>query len=648
MTTKNIEKLAIETFALSIFVRLLPEQRKRLATLNPEDAKALAEGLKKFALGLGANRALAKFDISRNGLCAAGGKAIVKDLKHNHNMTELNLAGNNLGKVGTQYNAAADMSGVIAISDAIPTMGALVTFDISANSLRAEGGKILAEALKDNNVLTELNISANRLARNEHTQTNMSGVVAISKAIPTMGALTSLNISKNMLLTKEGGKALGDMLKANSVLKELDVSGSEEGICSDELDGPGFVKELVTGVSTNRALVSVNLLKNRISIELAKILVGILKVHPTLMSLCGNMGNETDLNMNYKMDGVQDAILLAPEIAANKALVKLNLVHNGMCCGLHSTESAKAFATALHSNTTLRVLVLSVNAFQPYESQILAGALKTKTTLTKFDISYNSLRADGGKALADALKNNKIMKELNIATTALVENSSDGADMSGVLAICDAIPTMGALTSLNIRGNDIGYLKSSRGWIMNGRGAYCSPSPHGKWQGLSKEGIPDEEFKPVGVIALANAIKNHGALEKLRMGANDLKGIEAGKALGDAIAVNTVLKELDISGDYGTSGETCDAEFVKGFSPGLSTNRAMTKLDISNNAKIDDQIRKRVEQLLERTTTEGGVAEQNERDEHQLVGSNESHEQRVEASELGDWFASILHMGWTS
>ena len=30
------------------------------------------------------------------------------------------------------------------------------------------------------------------------------------------------------------------------------------------------------------------------------------------------------------------------------------------------------------------------------------------------------------------------------------------------------------------------------------------------------------------------------------MGANDFKGAEAGKALGDAIATNTVLKELDI------------------------------------------------------------------------------------------------------
>ena len=32
------------------------------------------------------------------------------------------------------------------------------------------------------------------------------------------------------------------------------------------------------------------------------------------------------------------------------------------------------------------------------------------------------------------------------------------------------------------------------------------------------------------------------------MGANRLQGADAGKALGDAIASNTVLKELDLSG----------------------------------------------------------------------------------------------------
>ena len=89
-----------------------------------------------------------------------------------------------------------------------------MTFDISANSLCAEGGKILAEALKDNNVMTELNISDNELAEDEDEETDMSGVIAISDAIPTMGALTSLNLASNNLCAK-GAKIVAKAIKVN-------------------------------------------------------------------------------------------------------------------------------------------------------------------------------------------------------------------------------------------------------------------------------------------------------------------------------------------------------------------------------------------------------------------------------------------------
>ena len=69
---------------------------------------------------------------------------------------------------------------------------------------------------------------------------------------------------------------------------------------------------------------------------------------------------------------------------------------------------------------------------------------------------------------------------------------------------------------------------------------------------------------------------------KLLMGGNGFKGIKAGKALGDAIAANTVLKELDISGGKYDS-QKCDVDFFKGFSPGLGANGALTSLDISSN-----------------------------------------------------------------
>jgi hypothetical protein len=65
------------------------------------------------------------------------------------------------------------------------------------------------------------------------------------------------------------------------------------------------------------------------------------------------------------------------------------------------------------------------------------------------------------------------------------------------------------------------------------------------------------------------------------MSKNRLEGAEAGKALGDALAGNTVLKELDLSGEKYYSN--MDIEFVKALTPGLSDNGAMTSLHVGMN-----------------------------------------------------------------
>jgi hypothetical protein len=73
-----------------------------------------------------------------------------------------------------------------------------------------------------------------------------------------------------------------------------------------------------------------DLLKNDIPMEQAKALASILKEHPTLKSLCGNSGEETELDMSGKQIGAADAIMLAPEIAGNGALSSLNLASNSI------------------------------------------------------------------------------------------------------------------------------------------------------------------------------------------------------------------------------------------------------------------------------------------------------------------------------
>ena len=80
---------------------------------------------------------------------------------------------------------------------------------------------------------------------------------------------------------------------------------------------------LADGIKNSGALVSVNLLNNLIGAEQAQNFVAILKEHRTLKSLCGNKGDETELDMSGKNMCAEDAIMLAPEITTNGALAKL-------------------------------------------------------------------------------------------------------------------------------------------------------------------------------------------------------------------------------------------------------------------------------------------------------------------------------------
>jgi hypothetical protein len=78
---------------------------------------------------------------------------------------------------------------------------------------------------------------------------------------------------------------------------------------------------ILSGIpSDNRAILSVNLLQNKIGIDQAETLASILKEHPTLKSLCGNKGDETELDMSSKGMDAEEAIMLAAEIIDNGAL----------------------------------------------------------------------------------------------------------------------------------------------------------------------------------------------------------------------------------------------------------------------------------------------------------------------------------------
>jgi hypothetical protein len=70
----------------------------------------------------------------------------------------------------------------------------------------------------------------------------------------------------------------------------------------------------------------------------------------------------------------------------------------------------------------------------------------------------------------------------------------------------------------------------------------------------------------------------------LSLKSNKLGTKEAGEVLGDMLKGNSVLNELDLSGNWVHSSSGGDATaFAQGISKGLLGNGALTKLDISNN-----------------------------------------------------------------
>ena len=141
----------------------------------------------------------------------AGDEILAKALKGNGALTALNLSGNRLKHGFVQ-----------SLADAIPTMGALAKFNISNNHLRSPGAKALATALQGNSVLTDLNLSSNNLAWHEKdgAGNDISGIIAISNAIPTMGALVKLDMSANRICA-EGGQLLVAALEDNPNTTEL-------------------------------------------------------------------------------------------------------------------------------------------------------------------------------------------------------------------------------------------------------------------------------------------------------------------------------------------------------------------------------------------------------------------------------------------
>eukprot|EP00935_MAST-01C_sp_MAST-1C-sp1_P001879 g1879.t1 len=228
-----------------------------------------------------------------------------------------------------------------------------------------------------------------------------------------------------------------------------------------------------------------------------------------------------------------------------------------------SRAGAEALAPYLRENTHLKMLVLPKTKLGADGMRALADALKTNSTLTALDVSENDLGVNGAKAVADMLHSN----------------------------------------------NDIGALVLPEGWEYDKSASSWNSR---KWIYKHADGREQKAHpgKPEGAIAIANAISANGALEKLLMAENYMATKEAGKALADALATNSTLKELDVSSNaqrgYGLDGPG----FAKALAVGVKNNGALAKLTFGGDSyEVEDGYDVNYQTKYKTVTPESAVLE---------------------------------------
>ena len=236
-------------------------------------------------------KSLTSLNLGQNHLSSEGGKAIAEALMVNSILSTLNLADNML--CGVEYgHDTYDALGILAIAEALKSgNGVLTKLDVSYNSIGAEGGKALAEALKGNSVLTSLNLWSNSLG--------VEGGKAIASAIMANGVLANLNLMGNQI-GSEGGKALAAALKVNSVLKSLSVARNDIG--------GEAAQQLAAAVLSSKSLEVFSMVPIK---ELRE-------------------DKLTELNLNSKGLGPTEGIVLAELIEGNSVLTSLSLKYNNL------------------------------------------------------------------------------------------------------------------------------------------------------------------------------------------------------------------------------------------------------------------------------------------------------------------------------
>jgi hypothetical protein len=314
----------------------------------------------------------------------------------------------------------------------------LTELDVSGKYLGMEGALVVIEYLDGNGIISSVNLLKNAIPveqaqelvkimqskeklitlcglHKEETELDFSGqglypgdAVLIANDISDMRGLMSLNLANNGL-----GRGVQKRCPPNF---GHHLWGSHD--TDYESESAGCIA-LVSAIKNNGAILSVNLLQNTIGIDQARAFASILKEHPTLKSLCGNSGEETELDMSGTMDGAmsgkfmkaEGAIMLALEIAGNGVLTSLNLSLNFL-----KAEGAEIIADAI-TVTNFVVAIILVPFSCPSDHWLNYCCLLLSTGYGGVDVAESFVEFSRGRGRRDYCRHPQGNQVCSVFTT---------------------------------------------------------------------------------------------------------------------------------------------------------------------------------------------------------------------------------------
>ena len=340
----NLEHLSLGNSKLGPSAAVVLEaltQNSKLKLLNLNDNKMTKQVVKHLASVIKNNSNLNYLGLANN-LLGPSANVILQTLKENkklqiihlrnNNMTEkvaedlANVIKNNIGLEEILISHNDLKSSAAVVLQALKEGSKLKILDLSSNSMTEQVAEDLANVIKANSNLEQLNLGNNKLGPSTRI---------ILQALKGNSKLVSLNLNSNNM-TGQAADDLASVIKSNSSLEKLYLS--ENGLKSSAV----IILQALKGNSKLRFL---DLNSNNMTGQVAEYLADVIMKNPNLEQL-GLRNNKLG----------QYAVLILQALMRNSKLTVLNLNKNKM-----TGQVAKDLAQVIKNNSNLQELYLSDN-----------------------------------------------------------------------------------------------------------------------------------------------------------------------------------------------------------------------------------------------------------------------------------------------